>query len=324
MKYIWGLILSMNLLIANDVMAKDALASIYKNVILQHSQEAVSTAQNLKTSILKSDINASKARFGALITAWKKVEGFYILGDLNDDYLDSPRYIDIFHQGKEDIRVQLDLVLSSKEEVQYALYKNSHKTINALEYILFAQDLKTPRVQSIALAIIHKILVNIQEIHRGYLAEQKTFMADEVTSNAMMLNALIENSYKMKEWRVGDPAGLSRKFKGDADNSRGEYSLSANSMVAIQAILTTHQAVLSSQVYSNFGTMIEGYGVKEELASAQKYLALALQNSQNVKDEDFSTAKPLYSSLKKLHTTYYITLIGKLKITAKILDADGD
>ena len=54
--------------------------------------------------------------FKNLVKSWKSVQGFYILGDLDDNYIDTPRYIDIFHEGNEDIKKQLDLILSTSEE----------------------------------------------------------------------------------------------------------------------------------------------------------------------------------------------------------------
>ena len=319
MKLILSVLLFLNVLVANE-----NLKSIYENIVLKNSKDAVLTSQKLKKSIELSKTKESKLLFSELVKAWKKVEAFYILGDLNDDYIDTPRYIDIFNQGKEDIKKQLDFILSGTEEPKFALYKNSHKTINALEYILFTKSLKEPRIQQSALLVVSRIESNLEEIYEGYVAEQGTFLKDEVTSNAIMLNSLIENSYKIKEWRVGNPAGLSRKYKGKPDNARSEYFVSKNSIVAIEAILHTHQMVLAKQSYKNFGTMIGGYGVTEELNTALKYLEVSLEKSKEIKGDDFTEGKPLFKSLKKLHATYYITLIGKLKITAKILDADGD
>jgi len=319
MKIVLSLLLFVNILFANE-----NLKSIYDNIVLNNSNNAVLAAKDLKTSIKATELDKTKVLFAKLVVAWKKVEAFYILGDLNRDYLDTPRYIDIFHHGNEDIKKQLDLILSKKDELKYALYKNSHKSINALEYMLFEKDLKQARVRESALVIIAHMQKKLEAIHEGYIKEEEIFLKDEVTANAMMLHSLIENSYKLKEWRVGDAAGLSRKFKGKPNNERAEYYISQNSLLAIEAIIATHQMILDTQSYKNFGTMIESYGAKEELASARKYLSQALAQSKAIKKDNFLEAKPLFKSLKKLHATYYITLISKLKITAKILDADGD
>ena len=319
MKLFLGLLLTIQFLFANE-----NLKSIYHNILLKNAHDAILASVNMQNNIATSNKKEITKSFKKLVKSWKQVEAFYILGDLNDEYLDTPRYIDIFHQGNEDIKVQLDLILSGKEELKYALYKNSHKTINALEYMVYTKDLSKPRVQNTIRIILAAIKSNLNEIYNGYIKEKETYLKDEVTSNAMMLNALIETSYKLKEWRVGDPSGLSRKFKGKAANTRAEYHISKNSIHAIKAIITTHKMVLEKQTYKNFGTMINGYGAKEELNTTIKYLNRAFENANKINDDDFSEAKDLYKSLKKLHASYYITLIGKLKVTAKILDADGD
>lgn len=312
------------LLLLNTVFANESLNSIYENILLNNSNQAVNVAKKLEIQIQNADLNASQLEFSKLVQAWKRVEAFYILADLDSNYIDTPRYIDTFHQGNEDIKEQLDLIISQKEALRTALYKNSHKSINALEYILFQKDLKEQRVKDISLIIIKKIQENLEEIQAGYAQKKEVFFKDEQKANAMMLNALIESSYKLKEWRVGDIAGLSRKYKDKEDNSRAEYFISENSIMAIQSILITHLQVLGKQEYKNFGDMIFSYKVHQELNDAIKYLNNALDESKKIKNDDFSHAQALYKNLKKLHTTYYISLIGKLKITSKILDADGD
>jgi len=312
------------LLFTTTLFANEGLTSIFENVLLKNSKQSIVDIQNVKKNIEKNDQKKISESFKNFVKSWKSVDAFYILGDLDDNYLDTPRYIDTFHQGNEDIKKQLNLIIEDSEDLSISLYKNSHKTINALEYILFTQDLTNARVKNIALLITDKLEENLEEIYNGYLENKTLFLKDEATANAMMLNSLIENSYKIKEWRVGDPAGLSRKFKAKPSNERAEYSISKNSIVAIQSILNTHLLVLDNQEFPNFGSMIRSYSVNDELNDAVKYLKSSLNNAKIVKNGDFSNSKKLYKSLKKLHSTYYISLIGKLKVTAKILDADGD
>ena len=312
------------LVISSSLFANEGLSSIFENILLKNSKQSIVDIQNVRKSVQKNDDKEIKESFRNFVKSWKSIDAFYILGDLDDNYLDTPRYIDTFHQGNEDIKKQLDLIILDNEDLSISLYKNSHKTINALEYILFTQDLKNKRVKNIALLITDKLEENLEEIYNGYLENKIKFLKDEVAANAIMLNSLIENSYKIKEWRVGDPAGLSRKYKGKPSNERSEYSISKNSIVAIESILNTHLNVLDTQKFQNFGSMIRSYAVNDELNDAIKYLKASLHNAKSIKNDDFSNTRDLYKSLKKLHATYYISLIGKLKVTAKILDADGD
>jgi len=151
-------------------------------------------------------------------------------------------------------------------------------------------------------------------------------MKEKQKMNAIIMNALIESSYKLKEWRVGDAAGLSRKYKNNPNDDRSEYPISKLSYKAIEAILLTHQEMIGKQKFVNFSEVVHQAGADKELQtirnsleSALKYLHLAPAYDFNAKE-----IKEVYKALTTLHNAYYISLIAALKVTSKILDADGD
>jgi len=319
MKILLGLLLSITFVFANE-----SLNSLYENIILKDSKQTLVDIKKLTADIKNDNFDKVKKDFVALVKSWKSVEAFYILGDLDDNYLDTPRYLDMYHQGNEDIKAQLDLILKSDEDLKVALYKNSHKTINALEYILFTKDLKMKRTKEIALIITKKIQQNLQEIQDGYLKVKSILIEDEKLANYVIVNSLIENSYKLKEWRIGDTAGLSKKYLGKPDNRRAEYYLSQNSIIAIKAIIDAHLRILDKQEYENYGSLARTYGASDAIDEAVKHLKDAKFYALKIKNDDFNKSKDMYESLKKLYFIYYITLIDKLQVTSKILDADGD
>ncbi len=108
--------------------------------------------------------------YSLLVTHWKKVETTYVLGNLNKDYLDTLRYIDIFHGNNENIKAQLALIIDNSEDLSYALYKHSHKSINVFEYLLFTQDLSNTRVRDMALTIAKSIERYLEDIKHAYQA----------------------------------------------------------------------------------------------------------------------------------------------------------
>jgi hypothetical protein len=312
------------LILLNFVFANEHLESIYENIILKTAKQTIKNVQKVQENIKESKYQKAKLDFKELVKSWKSMQSFYLLGDLNNEYIDTPRYLDIFHHGNEDIKIQLNKIIKDKEDLSLSLYKNSHKTINALEYILFTKDLNIQRIKAISLHITATMIKNLTSIYEGYKNAKNDFISDESKANAIMLNSLIENSYKLKEWRIGDPSGLSRKYKGNPDNRRAEYIISNNSILAISSILDTHLMILDNQAFKNLGSLIQSYNIKGELNDAVQYLKNAKHLTQSIKNDDFTNAGLLYKEVKKLHSSYYITLIGKLKITAKILDADGD
>jgi hypothetical protein len=158
-----------------SLFANEYLESIYDNIAIKSTKDAIKSVQKLQA-------NVKKENFKDVVKSWKRVEAFYILADLNDEYIDIPRYIDIFHHGNEDITKQLDKIIADKEDLSISLYKNSHKGINALEYILFTKDVSNKRVADIVRIITTAMINNLSEIHDGYAASRDEFIKDEKKS----------------------------------------------------------------------------------------------------------------------------------------------
>ena len=245
---------------------------------------------------------------------------------MDEDYIDIPRYIDTFHQGKEDIYKQLDHILLSSESMDIALFKNSTKSINALEYLMFKPSQKTKRQKEMILYILKHIGKHLKSIETFYHDNKALFRQDAQKMNAIIMNTLIESSFKLKEWRVGDAAGLSRKYKNNPNDDRSEYPISKLSYKAIEAILLTHQEMIGKQKFVNFSEVVHQAGADEELETIRSSIKSALKHLRLAPAYDFNSKeiKQVYKALTTLHNAYYISLIGVLKVTSKILDSDGD
>jgi len=291
--------------------------SILKNVSIPNVNEAVNNAENLQK-------NLEKENFTKLVKSWKKVEALYFAGDIDENYIDIPRYIDVYHNLKEDLPKQMQKVINSKDEASIALFKNSFRTINALEYVLFNDNKITPREELLAKEILNTIISNLEEIKEVYENYLKIKPKDEKWENAVIINTLIASTYRLKEWRIGEASGNASKYKDDVNNERAEYFLSKNSFLAIKAILEAHNQVMAAQKYLDFGKMAASTGAKDEVALVQNSIKKSFEELDKLKNDDFTNAKVLYDSAKDLHNAYYLSLIEQLSVTAKILDADGD
>jgi uncharacterized protein YsxB (DUF464 family) len=248
----------------------------------------------------------------------------YFGGDIDENYIDTPRYIDVFHNLKEDLSAQMQRVIESKDEPNIALFKNSFKTINALEYILYNDKEITQREKELAKAVIDNIishLNDIKEVYTNYLNGQQK---EEAWEDAVVLNTLIASTYKLKEWRIGDPAGFTAKYKNDLDNTRGEYFLSQNSFNAIKAIVNAHEEVVGNKSYYNFASMAKQSDAKNEIKEVHVAIEEIKIALSKIKKDDFKNAQELYKAVSNLHNAYYLSLTTQLSVTAKILDADGD
>ena len=313
MKKVLFLVLLFSSMVFADV---KILVNILKNVAIPNVEKTISDAK-----VLQKDVNAQT--FTNFLKSWKKVEALYFAGDINEDFADTPRYIDVFNNLKEDLNSQLKRAIESKDEPKVALFKNSFKSINALEYILFNDKDISKREKELSVVILDSIIFNLEEInkvYKNYLVSPK----DEKWENALVINTLIASSYRLKEWRIGNASGNSSKFKNDAKNERAEYFLSQNSFAAIDAILDAHNQIVKKNQYYDFAAFAMDKGAAIQLLVVIDKIKEMQDELKVLPKDDFTKANKLFNSAKDLHNAYYVSLIEQLSITGKILDADGD
>ncbi len=306
---------------------KQVLSDLYEKVIISNVDNSLKNIKDLEESIEKKDVKKSKELFSKLVYSWKSVETFYILGDLNEDFIDTPRYIDIFHNGNEDIKEQLDLAIKSNDEPRIALFKNSTKSINALEYVLFEKDIKNERINNITLAILKRINLHLNDIKDEYINQKENYLNDLKKANAITINAIIQNTYKLKEWRIGDIAGYTKKYEDKPDNKRAEYFLSKNSTNAIKAVLDTYKKVLNNSSFEDYGDYLIKLTDGKEMKKLRSSLDISLKLVKEIKNDDFvnnKNTKELYENINTIHVVLFLDMLEELSINAKILDADGD
>jgi hypothetical protein len=294
-----------------------ALFNIVKNVSIPDVETAIKDAKALKADY--SDQNFTK-----FIKDWKKVEALYFAGELDDEYLDTPRYIDVFNNLKEDLNSQMQRVIDSNDDPKKALFKNSFKTVNALEYVLYSEKTITTRKKEIAGVIIDSLISKLEDIKGAYEEFLTSKPKDEKFDTAIVINTLIASTYRLKEWRIGNASGSSAKFKNDPNNSRAEYFLSQNSFAAIDAILDAQKEILEDKNYYNFASLSKKLNAQKELKVALDKIIETKEKLSKLKKDDFSKAQDLFESARALHNAYYLSLIDKLGLKANVLDADGD
>lgn len=308
--------------------ANEPLQAIYQNTLVPNVEQAMSACNTLQHQI-DNKAKAKKIRrsFGEIVNSWKRVEALYVWGDYDSDTMDYPRYIDIFNQGNEDINEQIVRRLNSDEQAKFALFKNSFKSINALEVVLYHDKKMSDRDYEFANIITTNICSRLDDIAEVQTEQKQAFLADKNKAMALLLNALIDSSYKVREWRVGAASGLSRKYQGNLDEKRVEYYHSEYSLAAVVSILSAHEQILGAGHVPNFATLAASEGAGESIRHTQQVLGRALDIAKNLKDKDLKKThkvKPLFESLGKLQDAYYDDLLQSLDVAAKIIEADSD
>ncbi len=320
-------IVSIILFFALSLFAKeDMVSSILQNVLVKNAQNCLKVSEQMQKDLDKKNPNIKQIRedFGSFVYEWKKVQATYVAGDLNEDFIDTPRMIDVYHQGNEDITKQLSRIRKSKNSLENELYKNSHKSINALEYILFSEKNLSNKDIQIAKLITKNISNRVKNILNVYKNDTKKFLSDETFANGIILNALIDSSYKAKQWRLGEALAKEKKFK-TKDKSRLEYVLSSQSLNSLKGIVDAFNEVLNAP-YSDFGDMALKNGAKKDVIEARELLNELTKLLKEMKESDLMGEKgeKAYELLNKLYINYALYMVGSLEITAKIIEADGD
>lgn len=303
---------------------KTILKNLYENVALGNTTKALKVLENLEASIKAKDVNKTKTDFTNFVKSWKSMQAFYILGDINEDYIDTPRYIDVFHNINEDITEQLDRAIKSEDSVRIALFKNSLKSINALEYVLTKKDITNNRVNEFAIAITSKLKMLLEEVEEEYKASEENFLSDIKKANSITINTLIQSTYKLKEWRIGDIMGETKKYEGKPDNSRAEYFISKNSANAIEAILLTYKDIFNNKDYEDYGDYLVEITDGIQIEALREALDKSLELIKKVKNDDLVNSTELYEEISEIHVILFLEIIEELSINAKIIEADGD
>lgn len=304
----------------------NALDQAYHS-ITAHALKAEQSCHALSQAIPSASIEKQKARFKNLVKTWKVAESEYILGEFDSEMIDTPRYLDTFHYNtNQPLQPQIGKYLNKKTSAENALFKNAFKSINALEYVLYSHP-KTDLQQSYAKKITQTICEHLNSIHQAYTSHEKNILSDSDKLEGILLNTLIDSSYKLREWRIGDVIGQSKKYKNKFNANRAEYAESQLSILAIHHILLNHQALMGGK--GLLSSLLENEKNTKILDTINKNLEAALKITTHLQTKGFSKEdktelENLYQYTEALQKAYYEKLLGTLNITSKILEADGD
>jgi predicted lipoprotein len=340
-----------NGLIQNPSTPVDALSSLQEKVFQAHANglnEALNalktTLNGLDTNLTTSDVTNLQNSFTSIMKEWKSVQATYVAGDYNSSLIDLPQFIDFFHTGKNlDVASDVEIALSQTTSIESSLFRNSSKSLTALEFLVFGRQTPTSElVVNInknrsrwidALKIVVDTLLKRTVSISNFYTSDIAFKANTTDASNALVNALIDSSYKLKEHRIGESAGYVVKYKDDPDASRLEFYNSKRSLEAIKAILVAHNEVMGEQSYENFGSFAIANGADTVVQKIRTNLinSLAIVEEFSTPIESVITTssvdnkvKRLYDEVAKLQQTYFESLINALNLTAEIIEADGD
>jgi hypothetical protein len=304
----------------------DPYAAVYDRVLQGNADRAVKDCSGLQAALESGSTERRHAAFVELAKAWASVQASYILGGYDIDAMDYPLMIDYFHMGKEDVRETLGRLIESDTPASKALYKNSYKTMGALDAVMFSGPWSDRRAE-LASVIAGNLCRRLAQIRDGYREHRADFLGDRDKALSLLINAEIESIYKTRDWRIAQVAGLTRRSLGQQMPQNQQYPYSHASWAVIGAIIDTHEQLLGEDRQPNVASIAHGKKADAGLAAVQEALQATEQAYRETRpDHGFATRDmiPVFQGLLDLQQAFYRHLVASVGVTANLIDADGD
>lgn len=305
-----------DVLIANTALLADQAAATKLAITALQSEQSATT------------LTAAQDEASTLFRLWKRVEAFYIADSYDNVYIDTPTLMDPFHVGNIDIPERLEQIFAGTSALSGQLYQSATRSVVALEYTLYgdqeALDVNMTQRRADAAAIMINYLIGHIDDITDFHASSTAFVSTGEDSVGIVINQLIDSIYKLREWRIGDPAGYTVKYQNDPDPIRLEYYASQKSLENIREILQAQLAVFTSGL-----TAI----ASENSAASEAQACVSLLQDAITQTGNFSTAlesDPASAASLELYNiaytiqTSYTALINALNFQQDIIEADGD
>jgi len=305
---------------------KDPYASIYDNVIQHNADNAVQYCANLQTSLSSSSSEARHQAFVTLAEGWGRVQASYILGNYDMNAMDYPLMIDYFHSGNEDIHESIERLIGRDTNAKTALYKNSYKTMGAIDSVMFSGEWSERR-KEFAEVMVANVCKRFSQISDGYKANRDAFLFDVDKGLSLVVNAEIEHIYKTRDWRIAQISGLTKANLGETKPEHQQFPYSQASWAFIGGILETNRQLLAEDQQPNVATIAYKKHGKEGIHAVQVALAsslLAYKNTPADHNFNLNDMIPIFQGLLDVQKAFYRHLVSQIGVSANLIDADGD
>ena len=310
----------------SHVQTKDPYVSIYDNVLQHNADNAVNSCINLQGALASDSNQVRHQAFVQLAEGWGRVQASYILGDYDANAMDYPLMVDYFHSGNEDIHASITRLVGRDTKVSSALYKNSYKTMGAIDSVMFSADWSERR-KEFAEVMVANVCKRFTQISDGYKANRDEFLADKERGLSLVVNAEIEHIYKTRDWRIAQVSGLTKANLGITKPEHQQYPYSQASWAFIGGLLATNKQLLAEDAQPNVATIAyEKHGAEgiNTVQTALQATLLAYKNTPADHNFNLNAVIPVFQGLLDIQKAFYRHLVNKIGVSADLIDADGD
>jgi len=292
-------------------------------------------ADTLLATPSQSNTAALQNAWVTMMQDWKKIQGnwaFEIQSGCCNELVEFIDQSDLVNPSKKPPSFYAPAVLGGADVTSSTRYTD----IGLLEALLFMYDDVNATNAGVIREIAAATRIKSAEL-LAYWENEESFLPNTggETLDAI-LNQFIDNMYKNKEQRLGDPAGLTAGSYGVVDTAKLEYVHSQTSRESLLARIRG----LTELYTGDFGDETGGIGFDDYLvskgATSQNRAILSAINDATASLEairgslktaltdDPEAVRAAYEAVSALYAEIYATLPAAMEIIPKIQESDGD
>ena len=325
-----------------DFSLPSMLKNLKTNIFLRHAEE-FDTALNtfgdaidaLALAQTSQTIQTARNNWVNLMKNWKKIQGnwaFEIKSGCCNELVEFIDQSDLVNPSKKPPSYYVPFVMAGADVRSSTRYTN----IGLVEALLFMES----DVNASAAAVVQDIVEVMQEKSAELLAHwqnDETFVANTGGETVdAILNQFIDNMYKNKEQRLGEPAGLTAGSGGVIDPELLEYHYSKSSASSIIARIRGLKEVYTGDNNTSDGNLgFDDYliykGAKTENTQILDAIDAAIASLESLEGtlndaltDNREAVAECYAKQVALYNAVYSTLPAAMAIIPKIVEADGD
>jgi len=303
-----------------------------------------SSAKTLQSTPTMANLTAAREAWHEMMHAWKPIQGNWIAtiyddsGIVNIDSLIDTS--DMVNPAKKRPRYYLDKMLAEGKALE-SYTSIRYRNIGVVEALLFNENESDEALLSrfkneerYRDSFVHAstLLIESANYLYNYWINESAFVANsDGESVDAMVNKMVDNIYKTRETRLGDPAGLTQTSGGETDPNLCEFLDSEASLASMRYRLLGLKALYTG----NDGLGLDDYLISKNLTAENDTILQAIDQAlssleqintplKKAIDHDKEHVKTAFAALGVLFDAFYVTLPEAVKLTPKIVEADGD
>jgi predicted lipoprotein len=326
------------------------LQNIYQNVLLADvktlktkMQTLVLSAKELNSSATSTTLEAAQQGWRDTVYTWKQIQGNWIedeivASDGIDEVLNLLDQSDFVNPSKKTPDFYANELINNPTQRITARYR----TFFILENLLFSHDANSTfidefkdnsRRSELCVAVSRKLLEAINELELYWSDSGKRRFLENIDNESIdnILNKMIDNVYKSKETRLGDIAGLTQASHGEISPTKVESYTSKSALAHLKARTIGLQNLYLGSDALGLDDLLISKGLNKENNEIKDAITGTINALNNI-NSPLSTAiisekehvKSTFDAFNLLYNAVYLTLPAAMKVTPKIIEADGD